>query len=205
MEENSGLNNLIKQENSSQVELGTGVVNAVDNVKDKIINEALVKVDDKHSIDKHAKKLADVADKALKADIDKEDLKVEKTKAENKAEKQEIKNRLIELKTEAKRLKREHKQILKEQKADHKKRNKDILWETYKEKLEKMKYTYVPNIVILKMLLGIDGIVSFFDGIGKISTSIMKALKWIIIAGAVFGVLMIFPSTKEWILGLLGF
>lgn len=205
MEENSGLNKLIRQENSSQTELGTGVVKAVDNVKDKITNEALVKVDNRHSIDKHAKKLADVADKALRADIDKEDLKVEKTKAENKAKKQEIKNRLIALKTEAKRLKREHKQILKEQKADHKKRNKDILWETYKDKLEKMKYTYVPNIVILKMLLGIDGIVSFFEGVGKISTAIMKAIKWLIFIGIAIGVLMVIPTTRNWILNLLGF
>lgn len=191
--------------NETPTQLSAGVENAVDNVKGKIINEALIKVDNKHSIDKHAKKLADVADEALRADVEKESLKVEKTKADNKVEKQEIRNRLIELKTETKRLKKEHKQILKEQKAEHKKRNKDILWEVYKGKLEKMKYDYVPNIVILKMLLCIDGIVSFFDGVGKISTAIMKAIKWLIIIGIVIGVLMIVPVTREWALNLLGF
>lgn len=177
---------------------------AVGSVKDKILGGALTKVDNEKSISKHSDKLTKVANDTIKADIEKARLKVEKTKAENKAEKQEIKNRLIQLKTEAKRLKREHKQILKEQKADHKKRNKDILWETYKEKLEKMKYTYVPNIVILKMLLCIDGIVSFFEGIGKISTSIMKALKWLLIIGGVLTILMVIPSTRQWLLELLG-
>ena len=186
-------------------ETGVGVGGAVGNVKGKIVDEAMNKVDNNKSVKKHADELAKVANDAIRADIDKENLKVQRTRAENKAEKQRIKNELIALKTEAKRLKREKKQILREQRADHKKRNKDALWEIYKNKLTKMGYSYVPNRFVLCMLLFFDGVVGFFNGVGATSTAIMKALKWILIAGVIFGVLMIFPSTKEWLLGLLGF
>lgn len=186
-------------------ETGVGVGGAVGNVKGKIVDEAINKVDNNKSVKKHADELAKVANDAIRADIDKENLKVQRTRAENKAEKQRIKNELIALKTEAKRLKREKKQILREQRADHKKRNKDALWEIYKDKLTKMGYSYVPNRFVLGMLLFFDGVVGFFNGVGAISTAIMKALKWILIAGVIFGVLMIFPTTKEWLLGLLGF
>ena len=183
----------------------TEVDTAVGSVKGKILGGALTKVDNEKSINKHSDELTKVANDAIKADIEKARLKVEQTNADNKAEKQKIKNELIILKTEAIRLKREKKQILKEQRAEHKKRNKDALLATYEKKLTKMGYDYVPNIVVLKMLLVVDGIVSFFEGIGKISTSIMKALKWILIIGAIFGILMIFPTTQTWILQLLGF
>ena len=186
-------------------ETGVGVGGAVGNVKGKIVDEAINKVDNNKSVKKHADELAKVANDAIRADIDKENLKVQRTRAENKAEKQRIKNELIALKTEAKRLKREKKQILREQRADHKKRNKDALWEIYKDKLTKMGYSYVPNRFVLGMLLFFDGVVGFFNGVGATSTAIMKALKWILIAGVIFGVLMIFPTTKEWLLGLLGF
>ena len=186
-------------------ETGVGVGGAVGNVKGKIVDEAMNKVDNNKSVKKHADELAKVANDAIRADIDKENLKVQRTRAENKAEKQRIKNELIALKTEAKRLKREKKQILREQRADHKKRNKDALWEIYKDKLTKMGYSYVPNRFVLGMLLFFDGVVGFFNGVGATSTAIMKALKWILIAGVIFGVLMIFPTTKEWLLGLLGF
>ena len=186
-------------------ETGVGVGGAVGNVKGKIVDEAINKVDNNKSVKKHADELAKVANDAIRADIDKENLKVQRTRAENKAEKQRIKNELIALKTEAKRLKREKKQILREQRVDHKKRNKDALWEIYKDKLTKMGYSYVPNRFVLGMLLFFDGVVGFFNGVGATSTAIMKALKWILIVGVIFGVLMIFPTTKEWLLGLLGF
>ena len=186
-------------------ETGVGVGGAVGNVKGKIVDEAINKVDNNKSVKKHADELAKVANDAIRADIDKENLKVQRTRAENKAEKQRIKNELIALKTEAKRLKREKKQILREQRADHKKRNKDALWEIYKDKLTKMGYSYVPNRFVLGMLLFFDGVVGFFNGVGATSTAIMKALKWILIVGVIFVVLMIFPTTKEWLLGLLGF
>lgn len=182
-----------------------GVKSAVGNVKGKIVDGAIAKVDNDKSVKKHAEELAKVANEAIKADIEKENLKVKKTRAENKTEKQRIKNELIALKTEAKRLKREHKHILKKQRIDHKKENKNILWGIYEKKLTKMGYTYVPNKFTLCMLLFFDGVVSFFNGVGAISTAIMKALKWILIIGTIFGGLMIFPTTKEWLLELLGF
>lgn len=193
------------KQNSSLPQASTEVDTAVGSVKDKILGGVLTKVDNEKSINKHSDELTKVANDAIKADIEKARLKVEQTNADNKAEKQKIKNELIILKTEAIRLKREKKQILKEQRAEHKKINKDALWAAYEKKLTKMGYAYVPNIVVLKMLLVVDGIVSFFEGIGKISTSIMKALKWILIIGAIFGILMIFPTTQIWILQLLGF
>jgi hypothetical protein len=207
--ENENLNNNNKIQQHTQFsnvpQASMAVDTAVSNVKGKILGGVLTKVDNEKSINKHSDELKKVANDAIKADIEKARLKVEQTNANNKAEKQKIKNELIILKTEAIRLKREKKQILKEQKDEHRKRNKDALWATYEKKLTKMGYGYVPNIFVLKMLLVIDGIVSFFEGIGKISTSIMKAIKWLLIIGAIFGILMIFPSTQSWILQLLGF
>lgn len=74
----------------------------------------------------------------------------------------------------------------------------------YKDKLEKMKYTYVPNVFVLSMLLFFDGIRSFFDGLGTVSTSIVKAMKWVLLFGAICIVLFSIPVTREWIVNLLG-
>ena len=178
---------------------------AINEVEEKIVQKAVLKVNDEKIIEKHAKRLAEISDEALEAETEKQELIVKDKKARNKAEKQEIRNRLIALNTEAIKLKREKKQTLKEQKADHKKRNKDALWEIYKDKLTKMKYTYVPNRFILKMLLFFDGVVSFFNGLGAVSTAIMKALKWILAIVIVVGVLLIVPVTRQWIFELLGF
>lgn len=198
-------NQLIQKQEHQIQESSVEVESAVDNVKGKIMDGALDKVDNEKSIGKHAGELAKVANDAIRADIEKENLKVKRTNAENKAEKQRIQNELIALKTEAKRLKREHKQILKEQKEEHKKRNKEILWLTYEKKLSKMGYTYVPNKMILEMLLFLDGVVSFFDGVGNVSTAIMKALKWILIITLIITTLMIIPTTRQWLLEILGF
>jgi len=88
---------------------------------------------------------------------------------------------------------------------DHKQRNADAKWQRYKGKLQAMKYDYVPNFVVLHMLLFFDGVKSFFEGIGTISTSILKGLKWIIVIGLIIGVLMIVPLTRNYILRLLDF
>lgn len=181
------------------------VSNAITQVEERIVEKAVVKVNDQKIIEKHSRKLAEISDKAIEAETEKQELVVESKRADNKVRRQEIKNRLIELQTETIRLQKEQKQILKEQKADHKKRNKDAQWQIYQGKLQKMGYTYVPNPFILKMLLCIDGIVSFFEGVGKISTAIMKAIKWIIILGIIAGVLFAIPTTRDWLTGLMGF
>lgn len=195
-------NQLIKTENSILSENQT-VSYAISQVEGRIVGKAVNKVNDEKIIEKHSKKLANISDRAIEAETERQELIVEDKKSKNKVERQQIRNRLIELKTKTKRLKREQKQVLKEQKADHKKRNSDAKWEIYKDKLQKMKYTYVPNPFILKMLLFFDGMKSFFDGIGAVSTAFMKALKWIFIIGGIVGVLLLVPVTREWLFGLL--
>lgn len=192
-----------KEEHAMQV--CNVVDDALGDVKGKIVDKAVANVQDEKIIDKHAKDLTEVAEKGLEVEIEEQKIKVESKHAKNVAERQKIKNELIALRTEAIRLKKEKKQILKEQKAEHKKRNEEMLWTKYETKLTKMKYTYVPNRVILAMLLFFDGIVSFFSGIGAVSTSIMKALKWIIIVGVIIGVICIFPTSRAWLTGLLGY
>ena len=199
VEETPKQNSLTTQEQGIQVNLAVG------SVKEKIVGGALTQVNNSKSINKHSNELTKVANDAIKADIEKERLKVEHTNANNRAEKQEIKNKLIELKTEAKRLKREEKQILKEQKEEHKKRSADILWARYEKKLTKMKYSYVPNKVVLTMLLFFDGVAGFFTGLGQVSNAIMKAIKWFLIIGITLSGLLIVPSTREWLLELMGF
>lgn len=178
---------------------------AIVDLKGRIIDRTIDKFNNDKVIDRHAESLTDIANEGLRVEEEKERLKVQEENAKNKAKKQEIKNRLIELKTEAIKLKREKKQVLKEQKAEHKKRNDDMLWEKYKGKLSKMNYTYVPNKVILGMLLFFDGIVSFFKGIENLSSAIVKAVKWLIIIVGIVAVLFIFPTTREWITKLLGY
>lgn len=185
--------------------LPTHINEAVDDVKGKIVTNAISKINDDKIIEKHSRELADITDEALSADIETERLKTKRKRADNSAEKQSIHNKLIELKTEAIRLKREKKQILREQKAEHKKRNDDIAWEKYKGKLEKMKYSYVPNKFILCMLLFFDGIISFFNGLGAISTAIMKAVRWLAIIALILAVIFAIPATRNWFTNLLGF
>lgn len=196
---------VVKREDADAVALSTGVGGAIDEVKQKILKRAAGKVQDERLIEKHSTTLAEISDRALEVEAEKQRLIVEQVNADNKVVAQEIKNRLIVLRSEAKRLKAEQKQLDKAQKAAHKKMNKDALWEVYGEKLAKMKYAYVPNPFVLCMLLFFDGVVGFFNGVGAISTSIVKALKWVLLSGIAFGVLMAIPATREWLLALMQF
>ena len=180
-------------------------IQAVEETQKAIIDKAKEKINDDKMIEKHSDNIAKITDKALTVQAEQEDLKIEEKKADNKVKKQEIKNRLIVLKAEAIRLEKEQQQLNKEQKEDHKRRNKEAKWEVYGKKLEKMKYDYVPNAFILSMLIFFDGIVSFFNGLGAVSTSIVKALKWVLIIGGIVILLMIVPVTREWLLNLLKF
>lgn len=176
----------------------------LEGVQKKILEEASKKISSKDIVEKHAESLKEMADKAIQVDAEKASLIVAQQDADNKVEKQKIKNQLIELNAEAKRIAREQKQLNKEQKADHKARNKQAKWNIYKDKLEKMKYSYVPNPFVLSMLLFFDGVRSFFDGLGTVSTAIVKALKWFILCGAILIVLFSIPVTREWIINFLG-
>lgn len=178
---------------------------AIGDAKKKIIQKASEKIQDEKLIEKHSDAIAKISDLALEAEAEKHRLIVEEADADNKVVAQEIRNRLIVLKAEAKRLKKEQKQLNKDQKADHRKRNKDAKWELYGEKLKKMKYTYVPNIFVLSMLLFFDGLKSFFDGLGSVSTAIAKAFKWVVIGAIILAAIMIVPVSREWFLSLLQF
>lgn len=175
----------------------------VGGTQQKVLQRAQEKINSEKILEKHASKIAKITDKAMAVDAERAALNVDKQDADNKVEKQEIRNRLIVLKAEAKRLRKEQKQLSIEQKADHKARNKAAKWELYKGKLEKMKYDYVPNVFILSMLLFFDGLKSFFDGLGTLSTAIVKALKWVLILGAILIVIFAIPVTREWIINLL--
>ena len=175
----------------------------VGGVQQDILERAQKKISSEKIVDKHAENLKKVADKALEVDAERASLKVQEQEADNKVRKQEIRNKLIVLKAEAERLKKEQEQLNREQKADHKARNKQAKWELYKDKLEKMHYSYVPNIFVLSMLLFFDGVRSFFDGLGTVSTAIVKALKWVLLFGAIFIVLFSIPVTRDWLTNLL--
>lgn len=178
---------------------------AIGEVKHKIIQKAADKIADEKIIEKHSAEIAKISDRALEVETEKQRLIVEEVNADNKVVAQEIKNRLIVLKAEAKRLKKEQKQLDKDQRADHRRRNKEAKWNIYGGKLEKLKYDYVPNIFILTMLLFFDGIKAFFDGLNAVSTAIVKAFKWVFFLGAAVAVLMAIPATREWLLTLLQF
>lgn len=178
---------------------------AIGDAKQKIIQKAAEKIQDEKLIEKHSDAIAKITDRTLEVEAEKQRLIVEAVNADNKVVAQEIKNRLIVLKAEAKRLEKEQKQLNKDQKADHRKRDKDAKWELYGEKLKKMKYSYVPNIFVLTMLLFFDGLKSFFDGLGSVSTAIAKAFKWVLIGALLLAVAMIVPVTREWLLSLLQF
>lgn len=175
----------------------------VGDAQQEILKRAKQKINSEQILEKHANEITKITDKAMKVDAERASLNVQKQDALNKAEKQEIKNKLIVLKAEAKRLKKEQRQLNLDQKADHKARNKEAKWALYKDKLMKMKYNYVPNRFILSMLLFFDGVKSFFDGIGAVSTAILKAMKWVLLIGAILIVLFSIPVTREWILNLL--
>lgn len=175
----------------------------VGSVSHDILARAQEKIADEKIVDKHAENLKKVADLALEVDAERANLTVQEQDADNRARKQEIRNRLIVLNAEAKRLKREQKQLNKEQRADHKARNNAAKWELYKGKLERMHYDYVPCAFVLTMLLIVDGIRSFFDGLGTISTAIVKALKWVLVIGVILIVLFAIPVTRDWLTNLL--
>ena len=193
-----------KRENYTEL-AAAGVGSAIGEVKQKIIQKAADKIDDEKIIEKHSETIARISDRALEVEAEKQRLIVEAVNADNKVIAQEIKNRLIVLKAEARRLKAEQKQLDKDQKAEHKARDKAAKWKIYGDKLTRMKYNYVPNIFVLSMLLFFDGIKSFFDGIGAVSTAIVKALKWVLFFGVTIATLMSIPVTREWLLTLLKF
>lgn len=207
-EQPQALPTVVEQQPPTIMERDGGLANigsALGGVKKKIIQGATQKISDQKLIDKHAGSIAKLSDEALTVETETQRLRVEQAKADNKVAEQEIKNQLLILKAEGRRIKREQRQLDKEQKANHKKRNQDAKWDMYGKKLTRMGYDYVPCDFVLKMLLFVDGVDSFFKGIGRISVSILKGLRVFIIGGLIIGVIMAIPVTREWLLTLLQF
>lgn len=175
----------------------------VGGTQQEVLRRAQEKINSEKILERHASKIAKITDKAMEVDAERAALNVQQQDADNKVEKQEIKNRLIVLKAEAARLKKEQQQLSREQRADHKARNKAAKWDLYKGKLGKMGYDYVPNVIVLSMLLFFDSIKSFFDGVGAVSTAAVKALKWVLLIGAILIVLFSVPVTRNWLINLL--
>lgn len=182
---------------------GASFGTVVGSVQTDILNKAKEKISDEKIVDKHAENLKNIADKALGVEAETASLVVEEQEANNRVHKQEIRNKLIVLKAEAKRLKKEQEQLNREQKADHKARNKEAKWGLYKSKLTKMHYTYVPCAFVLAMLLFFDGVSSFFEGLATINKSIVKAFWIVFVVGAILIVLLIIPVTRYWLTNLL--
>lgn len=208
VEEGTGALPVVKTETGELTERtvypqGGNFGEVVGSVSHDILARAQEKISDEKIVDKHAENLKKVANRALEVEAQRADLTVQEQDADNRIRKQEIRNRLIVLKAEAVRLEKEQKQLNHEQKAEHKTRNKAAKWELYKSKLERLHYTYVPCTFVLGMLLFFDGVRSFFEGLGTISTAIVKALKWVLLIGAILIVLFAIPVTRDWLTNLL--
>ena len=143
-----------------------------------------------------------LADELRKAEEERENLRVQKQEADNKIRKQEIKNDLIVLKAKAIRLKREQRQLIKEQKIDHKVRSKEARWQLHKDSLTQMKYTYVPNLIVLYVLLFINGVTGFFKGLRAVNPTLLKVIRWIVVIGIILAILFSIPSTNQWLRNL---
>ena len=143
-----------------------------------------------------------LADELRKAQEERENLRVQKQEADNKIRKQEIKNDLIVLKAKAIRLKREQRQLIKEQKIDHKVRSKEARWQLHKDSLTQMKYTYVPNLIVLYVLLFINGVTGFFKGLRAVNPTLLKVIRWVVVIGIILAILFSIPSTNQWLRNL---
>lgn len=189
---------------NSQVSANVDFGAVVGGVQQDILEKAKKKIASDKIVEKHSESLKNIADKALEVEAEQASLQVQEQEADNKVRKQEIRNKLIVLQAEAKRLEKEQKQLNKEQRADHKARNKQAKWELYGDKLTKMKYTYVPNIIVLWMLLFWDGVRGFFEGLATVNTSLAKAFRWLLIIFIIlivlFTVLFSIPITREWLI-----
>lgn len=198
----------IKEQYAQEKELqtvGTSTHNIVGDVKYDILSGARKRLDNEKTKEKHSKKLASVADKAIETEIEIERLKVEQQKADNVIEKKRIKNEMFILRQEHKRAKKEQQELNAMQKIAHRQGRKQKKWETYGSSLEQLGYDYVPNPIVLAIVLFLVGARAFFNGLSKMGDAMVKALKWLFIVGAVLVIIMTVPVTREWFLALLGY
>ena len=140
---------------------GNTAVGIINTTKDKILEEAEKKINQDKIIDKHSTKLSKVADDLMAVETEKAAIEVQKKDASNKAEKQEIKNKLIILKNEAKRLRKAERHKNRLQKISIKQEKSNKRWEMLESTLKPLGYDYVPNTIALHILLMLVGIKAF--------------------------------------------
>lgn len=185
--------------------VSTPVADALQGSVEKIVNEAQKKVGDKKTIDKNAKALADVAQERLTNEIDRQRVENARKAADNKIDRKTLANELYKIKQESKRLKTEQKHLSAMQAQEHKRERAEAYWNEHKDTLVQYGMKQGSSRLACNILLWLDGVKSFFTGLSKVSDAIVKALKWVLIVGGVFAVLMIVPVTRNWLLDLLGY
>lgn len=178
---------------------------ALEDTKKNIVEKALPIINDEKIVKKHAKKLAENADAGIKVELETQELEIKKKHASNRVTRKEIANKLYILKQEAKRIKKEQAHLNAQQKEEHRMKNEEIYWQNHGETLAEYKMRKGSNRLFCNVLLWLDGIKGFLTGLGKVSTALIGALKWILIVGSILVVLLVIPVTREWLLNLLGF
>ena len=178
---------------------------ALDATAATIVTRAQERINSDRIVDKHAKALAKNADARIKNEIERQNVENERKAANNEIDRKTLANALYKIKQESKRLKKEQAHLTAMQKQTHRQQRSAAYWEEHKETLEQYGMKQGSSRVACEILLWLDGVKSFFNGLSKVSDAIVKALKWILIIGGSFAVLMIIPATRNWLLSLLGF
>lgn len=194
-----------ERNNEVQVIENAPVSVALENTAATIVEKAQERINSERLVDKHAKALAKNADDRIANEIERQNVINEKQKANNKAEKKAIETELYKIKQEKKRLKKEQEHLTDMQEQQQKTEKIHNFWETHKATLEQYKMHEGSNRLACKILLWLDGIKCFFNGLSKLSDALMKALKYVFIFGGILAILMIVPVTRNWLLNLLGF
>ena len=189
----------------SPVPSDTHVSVALETAAQTIVHRAQERINNERIIDKHARALAKNADDRIANEIDRQNVENERKRADNKIDRKELANKLYQIKEESKRLKKEQRHLSKMQRQEHKIAKLHAYWEAHGETLEQYKMHEGSSLIACNILLWLDGVKSFFLGLSKVSDALVKALKYILIAGAVAGILFAIPVTRNWLLTLLGF
>lgn len=183
--------------NNNAIALDTSGAN--EKIKEKVINA----LSEQTNIDKNAKRLENVGKGLIRNSIGEQENIVLYGKAKNKADRQAIKNRTYVLKQEKKRLIKEQRFLNKQQIDTHKAELKEKRWEMFSKTLGKYGFSEMPNLFIAFILLALDAIKASFEAISQINDKLAKMLKYVLIIIGIGLLLMIIPSTRIWLIGIL--
>lgn len=148
------------------------------------VNKELTK---SNYVEKRKAQLSKVADQDVLAEIDRKKNEVRAKKARNIADRQAIKNALYNLKQEKKRAVEFQKALNEEQKRNIKDTEINQLWAMHGETLKKYGFTQIHSTFGAKIILAMDSIKGFFIAADKVSNKLLRAFKWLFIAGALVG------------------